>query len=245
MRVQRFAARLSHAALAQLLVCAACGAPVEKALGPAHARKPTPLATAGPIADEPKVGTGTLEKQAAPGAKGPADAGAPAATDGGGVESGSSPTAIARPAALPPTAEFVRIGERKLRCKRPRATKPTSRAEPGCRPATRAFGMFHGRESELEYGHYLTRGMETGRRHAELSLTDDASDCDVIRALCAVSGELVLFGAGGGIVLFPWVESADDLATAIERLEAQPGVSSVNYSYAIHDPGSRGSGYPE
>ena len=230
LRFQRSVGLVSHAALALLLACAARRTPVEKAPEPAHAPSPAPLATAGPVMAEPKVDT-------------PVDAGATAATDAGGVASEPSSAAPARPAALPPTAEFVRIGERKLRCKHPRATKPTSRGEPGCRLATRAFGIFHGREAELEYGH--NHGMKTGRRDADMDLTDDASDCDVIRALCAVSGELVLFGAGGGIVLFPWVQTTADLDTAIDKLKAQHGVRSVTYSYAMSAQSNAGRDHPQ
>lgn len=228
LRFQKSVALVSHAALALLLACAARRTPVEKAPEPAHAPSPAPPTTAGPVAAEPKVDTQV-----------------DAATDAGGVASESSLAAPARPAALPPTAEFVRMGERKIRCKRPRATAPSSRAEPGCRPARRAFRMFHGREAELEYGHYLNRGMQTGRRHGEMYLTDDASDCDVIRALCAVSGEIVAFVEGSGTVLFPWVQTPADLETAIDQLKAQPGVRSVTYSYALSDPSNAGPGHPQ
>ena len=130
-------------------------------------------------------------------------------------------------------ASFVRVGTRKVSCGR---TTPTYRSGRGsrCRPARDVFPEFH-KTAVLEYGPNSELGSVAGKRHLVAVFEDGASDCDVIRMLCAVRGDLVEFmpKVQLGVIAFPWVQTTDDLAAAMRSLQTHRVVGAATYDGEI------------
>ena len=81
-------------------------------------------------------------------------------------------------------------------------------------------------------------GTIVGKRHVAVFFRAHASDCEVIRALCATGGDLVHFfpRAGLGTILFPWVQTREELYAALEALSVLRVVSAAAPDVGLSAP---------
>ncbi len=149
------------------------------------------------------------------------------------VPVGADPLPV-KPAAA---RSFVHVGTRSVSCRRANPTYRSGRRS-RCRPARDAIPESFGQPGVLEYGQDTTLGVVAGKRHVVATFREDASDCDIIRMLCAVRGDLVQFMPAGplGAIAFPWVQTSDDLDAALRSLDAYPVVSAASHDVQLSTP---------
>ena len=113
-----------------------------------------------------------------------------------------------------PLARSVWVGTEQIDCRE-------SCLPSGARLPPMAVDVAHA----YEYSKYS--GLVKGKQHLMCAFRGEASDCEIVHALCAVDARLVRFSPSlkVGTVFLPRVASFEELETACRELNAQPAVS--------------------